>query len=29
MGFNVGEKVRFLNADGYGIVTKIIDSIKK
>lgn len=26
MSFKIGKRVRFLNADGYGIVTKIIDS---
>ena len=26
MIFNIGDKVRFLNSDGYGIVTKILDS---
>ena len=28
MSFQVGDKVRFLNADGVGVITKVIDSIK-
>ena len=28
MSFQVGDKVRFLNAVGYGVVTKIIDKKK-
>lgn len=28
MSFQVGDKVRFLNADGFGVITKIIDSNK-
>ena len=26
MTFNIGDKVRFLNSDGYGIITKILGS---
>ena len=28
MSFQVGDKVRFLNTDGFGVITKIIDSYK-
>mgnify|MGYP003319912634 CR=1 FL=1 len=28
MSFQVGDKVRFLNADGFGVITKVIDSNK-
>ena len=28
MSFQLGDKVRFLNADGFGVITKVIDSYK-
>ena len=28
MSFQVGDKVKFLNADGFGVITKVIDSNK-